>query len=42
MAGANVPAAMVAMAQGRPINPNWLAVQDAVKAEKTISLQILQ
>jgi carbamoyl-phosphate synthase large subunit len=42
MAGANVPAAMVAMAKGRPMNPKWLAVQNAVKTEKTISLQILR
>lgn len=41
MAGANIPAALVAMAEGRAINPKWIAVRDAVRTQKTIALQVM-
>ena len=41
MAGANIPAALVAMAEERALDPKWIAVRDAVRAQKTITLQIM-
>lgn len=41
MAGANIPAALVAMAERRAVDPKWLTVRDAVRTQKTITLQIM-
>jgi carbamoyl-phosphate synthase large subunit len=41
MAGANVPAALIAMAEGQPVIPEWLVVRRGVKTQKSISLEVI-
>ena len=41
MAGANVPAALIAMAKGQPFTQEWLVVREGVKTQKSISLEII-
>ena len=41
MAGANIPAALVAMAERRAVDPKWIVVRDAVRTQKTITLQVI-
>jgi carbamoyl-phosphate synthase large subunit len=41
LAGANVPAALVAWASGREANPEWLRIRPGVRAIKEFSLKVL-
>jgi carbamoyl-phosphate synthase large subunit len=41
IAGANVPAALVAWASGREANPEWLTVRPGVRSVKEISMKVL-
>lgn len=40
VAGANIPAAIIAWADGREVDPQWLKVKPGVRAYKNIGLQI--
>lgn len=42
MAGANVPAALVAWASGKEADPNWLRIRPGVASIKEISLKVLK